>query len=602
MKTHDTNPGRTNRQPAASLTRDTGTTSAEATLGGASAQHLALQAYIDRSPRMLAQRRTLHAAFGNAIQREEEKSALKREDAPLQAQMNPVANRSLLTIPPPPQGHERAVVQRRIGDGGSLLQGRMVVDAFGRKYEIVGHQMFQNRLEYKLQTEGGSTRLVRADDDAYQLYAGYKGVFGFDGREQERTPIEFTIKRRDGGPRTTTVFANVVQATAILVKQCDVPAETAKQLIATSDWSYPMVRHLIQILSTDGTLQPGLDEGGRLWEEAQPEKVYTIRTTGIGSQLAQLVGCHLMEFQETNNGTQGPKQSKDVSRQQQLELTRAILALPADQVAKHAIGLGQPQYVKQFPAPFDIKFEGDPLFGRNAGTSTFKIYQSAIKMRDTDFDHTDTLLGDARQDRKLATRAALAKTEFNVDQMELSAKPDEDFIHSHLGLKDTDSDYSMEEDDDWKPPLTMEVVGTWTLEQLHEYVFKHNVYSGVLFKDYAAKLAELDILETETPHTYEKGTLSTTRERRQGVQEQVQRADLALWNIMQALQINVVTLYTRLSQWKEKSALVASKNSIQAQAYKRSLQEYSRKRLAVLRDEGYPPPLDGIGQKTLEKC
>lgn len=500
------------------------------------------------------------------------------------------------------QGGEHAVVQRQIGAGGMLLQGRLVVDRAGTKYEIVGHHSFRGRLEYTLQTSGGSSFSVRADDDNFNLYAGYEGVLGFDGREQERSPIEFTISRRHDGPRTKTVFSDPARAKQILVTQCDVPQSMADSLIDKADWSYPTVRSLMELLSKDGTLQPGLDEGARLWEEAQPEKVYTIQTTGVGSQLAQLVGCHLMEFQETNNGTQGPRQSKEESRQNQLELTRAILSLPEDQVAKHAIGLGQPPHVSHFPAPFDIKFEGGPLFGRNAGTSTFKVYQSAIKKRDLQFDHTDTLENAARKNRKIAMRSALDETEFNVDKKKLLQQPDEDFLRAQFGLKDTESDNSMDEDEAWESPLTRDLIGAWTLEQLHEFLFKHNVYSGVLFKDYASKLAELDILAMQPPHTYDSGKLSASKARRSRVQTRVRRANDALSATLQSLGINVKLVYTRLKQWRDKSDLLASKDSEQAQQYELALEQYGRKSLLTLQQEGYPAPLDKVGEKTLEQC
>jgi hypothetical protein len=501
---------------------------------------------------------------------------------------------------PAPQGQERAIVQRRIGAGGILLRGRIVIDTGGQKYEIVNDHEFRGRLEYKLQTKGGTTLFVDADDDRYKLYAGYSGVLGFDGREQERTAIEFTVKRRHDGPRTLTSFSDPRQAKTILVKQCDVPIETAENLIEKSDWSYPMLKQLMEILAKDDALQPGLDEGSRLWQEAQPEKIYTIRTTDVGSQLAQLVGCHLMEYQETNSGTQGPRQSKDVSRQHQLELTSAILSLPEDRVAKHAIGLGQPQHIGQFPAPFDIRFEGGGVFGKSAGTVTYKAYQSAIKNRDQSFDHTDTLVDEARGNRKETTKAALTDKSFNVDRMELFEA--EDFIQAHLGVKDTESDNSMEEDDDWEAPLTQAEVGQWTLEQLHEYVFKHNVYSGVLLKETAAKLAEVEIMETDNPHTGEQDKLSAIKHRRKGVQNQIQRATDALANVMQSLGIDVPTIVTRLQQWKNKSALLQSKNSSAAKDYKRSLRKYSETSLVTLQQQGYPPPLPGIGDKTLKEC
>lgn len=499
------------------------------------------------------------------------------------------------------QGHAHAVVQRQIGAGGMLLEGRLVVDAAGTKYEIVGQQTFLGHLEYELQTAGGSSFFVRADDDNFHLYQGYEGVLGFDGREQERTPIEFTISRRDNGPRTNTVFSDPTRAKQILVTQCDVPQQMADTLIDKADWSYPMVRSLMALLSKDGTLQPGLDEGARLWQEAQPEKVYTIQTTGVGSQLAQLVGCHLMEYQETNNGTQGPRQSKEESRKNQLKLTRAILSLPEDQVAKHAIGLEQPPFVNQFPAPFDIKFDGGPLFGRNAGTSTFKVYQSAIKKRSLDFDHRDTLQDAARKNRKTAMKSALADTKFNVDTMAL-LQPDEDFLRSQYGLKDTESDNSMDEDEGWESPLTKEAIGTWTLEQFHEFLFKHNVHSGVLFKEYASKQAELDILAMQPPQRYDSGKLSASRNRRGRVQSRVKRANDALLSVMRSLGINVTFVYTRLKQWQDKSNLLKSKNSTKANEYKQALQQYGQKSLLTLQQEGYPPPLEGVADKTIEQC
>lgn len=76
-----------------------------------------------------------------------------------------------------------------------------------------------------------------------------------------------------------------------------------------------------------------------------------------------------------------------------------------------------------------------------------------------------------------------------------------------------------------------------------------------------AKLAELDILEIQPSQTHEKDKLSALRERRQGVQNQIRRADDALLGVMQSLGIDVGTVYTRLQQWKAKNKLLASKNS-----------------------------------------
>jgi hypothetical protein len=59
--------------------------------GAAATQHGALQAGVDQSSRMLAQRRVIEAAFGSAIQRHAD--GLKDEE-PLQARMAPVARRT----------------------------------------------------------------------------------------------------------------------------------------------------------------------------------------------------------------------------------------------------------------------------------------------------------------------------------------------------------------------------------------------------------------------------------------------------------------------------------------------------------------------------
>ena len=521
---------------------------------------------------------------------------------PMQRRAAPPTDTSYATAAPVnlPSG---AVVQRQIGDGEWLLNGRMVVHVSGKKFEIVGHETFLGRLYYKLEDSGGSTHLARADDDNYNLFTGYEGVFGFEGREQSRTSIEFTVYRRDGGPRTRTQFADPAAAVEILVNQCDVPRADAEDLITKSDWSYPVVRRLMRLLEQESLLQPGLSEGARLWEEAQPDRVYTIRTTGVGSQLAQLVGCHLMEYQETNNGTQGPRQSKHESRQTQLEFTRAILSLPEYQVATHAIGLGQPPHLSQFPAPFDIKFEGGPLFGRNAGTSTFKIYQSSLAARDQGFDYTDTLDDDARRERRTTTRAALASTSFNADTKDIPGLEDDDFIQSQFGLKDTESDHSMDEDEEWEPPLTTTTVSSWTLEQLYEFIYKHNVYSGVLFKEYAAKQAELDILETKPHGTFDRDALLASRYRRRRVQLRIAKADDALLDTLRRLDIpDAGSVTRRLLQWRKKTQMVAAKTSRRARRYQEALRLYGQKSLLTLRSEGYPPPLNGIGDETLKHC
>ena len=492
------------------------------------------------------------------------------------------------------------IVQRQIGAGETLLYGRLVVDRLGRKYEIVGHQVFLGRLEYKLASSGGSTHFVRADDADYELYNAYEGVLGFDGREQARTPLEVTIRRRDGGPRTRTIFSNEALAKRVLVNECGVPEEVVDDLISKSDWSYPKVKELMALLSEEGTLQPGLDEGARLWLEEQPATEYTIVTTSSGSQLAQLVGCHLMEYQETNNGTQGPRQGNDESRQKQLELTRSILGLPDEQVALHAIGLGMPKPLDMFPASFDVKFEGGGIFSQPAGTSTFKIYQSSISNRDQRFDHTHTLDDDARTDRRDSVKRALADTAFGLDQV--MPMEDVDFTRTYLGVKDTDSDHSMDEDEDWVEPLTIKQVGSWTLNQFHEFVYKHNVHSAVLLKEYAAKQAELDILDDRMSASSSRTALNASRRRRKRVQNQIERSIASLWNIMEALNINVNFVYTRRQQWLKKTEVVAPRTSAAAQEYKRTLKAYSEKSLLTLHGEGYPPPLNGIGIKTLGNC
>lgn len=83
MEYHDARIETAQRQPAATATRHpTEVTTAPSTLKESPAPHPVMRAHIDRSPRMLAQRRTLQAVFGSAFQ---PKDAL--EDEKLQARM-----------------------------------------------------------------------------------------------------------------------------------------------------------------------------------------------------------------------------------------------------------------------------------------------------------------------------------------------------------------------------------------------------------------------------------------------------------------------------------------------------------------------------------
>ena len=543
------------------------------------------------------------------------------------------------------------VIQRMIGDGGIIHHGRVVTGPLQRKYEIIGHDVFNKKLTYKLLDRGGNEIIVDSTDRRYQFEPYYSGVMGLDkldkinneeyeeddeygenmlpediisflpeplakeyedklAREAQKkkihSNIEFTVSRREGSARTFTKFANPAMAIRVLTEECSLNEKLATSLINKRDWSYPTMRSLMEELEKSNSLQPGLQEGANLWKSKQPSTNYTITTSQNGSQLAQIVGCHLMEYQETNNGTQGPRQTLDESRKKQLRFSEAILSLPSTHAPQHSMGVGLSDHVKLFPAMFDVKFEDTKLklFNKKAGSVTFKLYQTAIRNRDLQFDHEHTLLDDARKDRKEKTIEALRKKHFEADDMDKFKN--EDFIHTHLGLKDTESDNSMDEDEDWKFPYTPEEVGKWTMKELHEYVFKHNVYAGVLFKEYAAKLAELDALEGGPQNKTEQLKVEKLSASRKRVQNRMKNASQELLNIMIHLKINIVDLYRRLKQWKEKWEILNNShttnkdNQKTIESYKATLEEYAKKTLSELKSKGYPTPLDGLGDVYLK--
>lgn len=537
---------------------------------------------------------------------------------------------------------QQKVIQRKIGHGGVLYRGWKVVDRSGNKFEIVNDHIFLGRLKYVLEDEGGSQKWVDFEDDNYELDGKYKGIEEFTDwqllqtgskrkrlsdprgaadknteegntavvkKKRTKTSLKFVIARRDGSARTNTTFSDKTLAIQVLTEECGLGKKLATSLIQKKDWSYPTMRSLMEILQEMGTLQPGLGEGAKLWRDKQKVGRYEVETTQNGSQLAQIVGCHLMEYQETNSGTQGPRQKNDLSRQKQLDLSEAILQLPAEQAPEHTLGLGLEDHVKLFPALFDVKFEDNEnkLFSKTAGSLTFKLYQSAIKARNQQYDHTDTLTDAARKDRKIKLKRELARKKFEVDSLDKFKKKDEDYLHTYLGLKDTESDNSLDEAEEWESPFTVEKVGKWTLKEFYAQVYKQNVYSGVLLKESAAKLAELDVLESKPQQRPVREKASNSRRRRRRVQSRVKAVNDVLLQVMRDLNINVVKLYERLSQWQNKKKALDSikttdKDNLQEiTELKASLNEYMQMKLSDLQPLDYPPPLQGIGEKKFEE-
>lgn len=605
-----------------------------------------------------------------------------------------------------------AVMQCMIGDGGPFIRGRIVVDRFGKIYQIVDHEFDFGILRYRIKDQLGNEKTVAANDNNYNLDTSYTGSGGFSGwrrskswqppetgekddvmqgednREKEekkentpkkrkransttkitppprnrntrsnsksgeesersdppvkkkrktstskkestppkekkntrtsakkreeqkkkkrRNSIKFSVARRDKGARTNTTFNNSSQAKEILMDECELPQDLVTSLVEKKDWSYPTMQQLMTELQKQGTLQPGLQEGVNLWKDSQPSFNYTIETTDKGSPLAQIVGCHLMEYQETNNGTQGVRQRKDKSRKKQLELSTAILSLPEDQAPKHSLGIGLPEHVRLFPPMFDVKFEDNKkkFFAKTAGAKTFKIYQNALSKMNPQYTIDDTLVDQARKDRRTQIKDTLEGTTFDVDRnKDLET---EDYFKSELGLKDTESDNSMEEDEDWKFRYTPQKVGKWTLQKLFDYVFKHNVFSGVLYKDTGAKLAELDILENKTKDVKELKRIKKSRKRRTGVQSRVKQANDELLKTMETLGVNTVLLYQRLQQWKAKKKILDTATTTNGEkkkkiaAHKKTLKTFMEMTLKKFQEDGYPPPLEGIGNGTLK--
>ena len=576
-----------------------------------------LRAQMNDSPRVRAQVQ-LQAMFGN---RPREMARPRREATP---------------------GRDyRVPVQREIGDGGIVNLWREAFHISGRRLRITGHTMFLGEVHYTVEDSGGNSRLARGSDPHFSL----------DGVFPTRTPIAFTVARREsgrggktGGPRTNTYFVDTGAAMNTLITECGVPENVAREMSGKHDWSYPDMQSLMRFLESTDSVQPGFNEGVRLWQEAQPSFKYAIQTTARGSQLAQIVGCHMMEYQETNNATQGKYTSQDMSRKQQLEFSEAISRLPPEQIPLHTLGIGGGRYTGMFPAMFDVKYEepGQKTFTKPASGKTFKTFQSAILARDEEFGYQDTLDPEARADRKEALTETLEGEKFRFDRlmrrksrrekkekekkrkstkkktvafdddyaMEEDVETPQNFLAEEFGITGDDSDASLEADDDWEFPRTLESVGTWTLEEFYQYVYKTNVYSGVISKEYSAKLAELDIMSSNPLMEFDTSTMQeidVATHRRQGVQDRVESFNTGLSQLLGQLDIDVGRIYKLVTEWKNKKGYLderasGSKSANRtARERKRALRRYGRKSLLKLKAEGYPLPLPGLGEATLKQ-
>lgn len=534
-----------------------------------------------------------------------------------------------------------APVQRQIGDGGILNLGREAFHISGRRLKITGSTIFLGELHYTVEDSGGSSRLAKWSDPHFSL----------DGVFPTRTPISFRVARREtgrggktGGPRTNTYFLDTDAAMKTLIIECGVPENVAREMSGKHDWSYPDMQSLMTFLQSTDSVQPGFNEGVRLWQEAQPSFKYSIQTTARGSQLAQIVGCHMMEYQETNNATQGPITGQDMSRKKQLEFSEAISRLPPEQVPLHTLGIGAGRYTGMFPAMFDVKYEepGQKSFTKPASGKTFKTFQSAILAREEEFDYQDTLDPEARADRKEALTRTLEAENFKFDRlmrrkarrekkerekeqksgkkktvaydddyaMEEDVETPQNFLADEFGITGDDSDASLEADEDWEFPRTVESVGDWTLQEFYQYVYKTNVYSGVISKEYSAKLAELDIMSSNPLMEFDTATMQdidVASHRRQGVQDRVDSFNTGLSQLLGQLGIDVGRIYKLTTEWKNKKEILdnrpkgkKSANRI-ARDRKKALREYSKKPLLTLKAEGYPLPLPGLGPASLNQ-
>jgi|GEM_PF-1660876 len=523
----------------------------------------------------------------------------------------------------------KPVIQRAIGAGGEKLHGKKVVDAKDNLYVIDGHRETRTALKYNLKYLKNKYIWVDAWDDDYDLYnkevmeeepkeqperSSKKRARSSDTKEppkkKRRKSIKFTVARRDKGPRTRTTFTNSKEAIKVLMEE-GLSKKLATSLVAKDDWSYPTMRSLMETLQEQGILQPGLQEGANLWTQHQEVGEYKVETTDTGSQLAQIVGCHLLEYQETNNGTMGPRQKKETSRKKQLSFSKEILKLPPQQVTEHSLGLGLPPFVNLFPGMFDTKYEDNEhkVFSKTAGALTFKLFQKALKERDQQFGHEDTLNDQSRKDRKDTVKRVLREQQFDVDQLDRFKDEKVDYLKTYMGIKDTDSDDSFDETEGWESPYTIQKVRQWTLREFYDNVYKQNVYSGVLLKDTASKLAELDVLELQSkpgPKSTTGKKLTRTRSRRRRVQSRVGQVNESLRSIMQALDIDIVKAYTRVKQWKTKSSMLASiktddqQKALRIAKYQQSLDDFISMKLVDMKKKDYPAPLDGVGEKTLE--
>ena len=514
-----------------------------------------------------------------------------------------------------------AVIQCAIGLGGILNYGKLVFDQTGKRYEILSSLEFLGKLQYKLGDEDGNELYVAADDDKYRLDTEYKGVMGFTGldnphdegllpqgknkrkmadwdsdeeedghlakkRKAVYSPISFSVARRDGSARTNTTFAYPQKAIQVLTQECYLNEDLAKAIVEKKDWSYPTLAKLMAIPQQNGTLQPGLSVGKNLWTRQQPTKKYDVTTSPHCDPLAQIVGCHLMEYQETNNGTQGPRQQLDRSRKQQLEFSKAILDLPSEQAASHSLGMDMPQHARLFPAMFDVKFEDSANKGflKTAGTVTYKAFQSSLKKRKQTYTYNDTLLDKARKDRREQMKTALSDTAFDVDTMDIFKSANENFLQNQFGIKDTDSDHSQEEEEDWEFPYTEKQVAGWTLNEFCQFIFKHNVYSGVMLKENSAKLAELEIKEQSIETAMELDQIEKSRDRRKGVQNRIIQTNDTWQRIMKSLGINVNLVYSRINEWKKEY----NGDKKIGRAKKKVLNKYIKMTLSQLKSQEYP--------------
>lgn len=91
------------------------------------------------------------------------------------------------------------------------------------------------------------------------------------------------------------------------------------------------------------------------------------------------------------------------------------------------------------------------------------------------------------------------------------------------------------------------------------------------------------------------------------MQSRVKAVNDVLLQVMRDLNINVVKLYERLSQWQHKKKALDSikttdKDNLQEIAeLKASLNEYIQMKLSDQQKLNYPTPLPGVGEKKLQE-